>query len=112
MSTISDISLTNSRRSDFPDFSNSNSSSIDLSKWSSIHFLFLPVITSISSIPDSIASSIIYWIVGLSTIGSISLGCAFVAGKNLVPSPAAGIIAFLTFIFYRPLIKDLINSSY
>jgi hypothetical protein len=37
--------------------------------------------------------------VGLSTIGSISFGCAFVAGKNLVPSPAAGIIAFLTFTF-------------
>ena len=36
-----------------------------------------------------------YCSVGLSTIGSISFGCAFVAGKNLVPRPAAGIIAFL-----------------
>jgi hypothetical protein len=27
---------------------------------------------------------------GLSTIGSISLGWALVAGKNRVPSPAAG----------------------
>ena len=40
----------------------------------------------------------IYWIVGISTIGSISLAIAFVAGRNLVPNPAAGIIAFLTFI--------------
>ena len=48
--------------------------------------------------PDATASSIIYWIVGLSTIGSISLGWAFVAGKNLVPRPAAGIIAFLIFL--------------
>jgi hypothetical protein len=35
---------------------------------------------------------------GLSTRGSISFGCAFVAGRNRVPSPAAGITAFLTFI--------------
>jgi len=41
--------------------------------------------------------------VGLSTIGSISLGCALVAGRNLVPSPAAGMIAFLTFILYPPI---------
>jgi hypothetical protein len=27
---------------------------------------------------------------GLSTIGSISLGLAFVTGKNLVPRPATG----------------------
>src|SRR5699024_4774460 len=49
----------------------------------------------ISSIPDFTASSTRYSIVGLSTIGSISFGMAFVAGKNLVPMPAAGIIAFL-----------------
>jgi hypothetical protein len=30
---------------------------------------------------------------GLSTTGNISLGIAFVAGKNLVPSPAAGMTA-------------------
>lgn len=35
--------------------------------------------------------------VGLSTIGNISFGIAFVAGKKRVPKPAAGIIAFLTF---------------
>ena len=74
MSTIPDISLTSSKSSSFPAFSNSISNSIDLSKWSSIHFLFLPVTIRISSIPDATASSIIYCIVGLSTIGSISLG--------------------------------------
>jgi hypothetical protein len=30
-------------------------------------------------------------------IGSISFGIALVAGKNLVPNPAAGMIAFRTF---------------
>jgi hypothetical protein len=48
-----------------------------------------------SSIPLRIASSTAYWIIGLSTIGSISFGDAFVAGKKRVPSPAAGNIAFL-----------------
>ncbi len=36
--------------------------------------------------------------VGLSTIGSISLAIALVAGKKRVPKPAAGITAFLTFM--------------
>ena len=58
----------------------------------------LELVRDISDMVDAIASSIIYCIVGLSTIGNISFGCAFVAGKNLVPNPAAGIIAFLTFI--------------
>src|SRR5207302_1530066 len=35
---------------------------------------------------------------GLSTIGSISLGCALVAGKNRVPRPAAGKTALRTLI--------------
>ena len=39
-----------------------------------LHFLLLPVIISISSIPEATASSIIYCNVGLSTIGSISFG--------------------------------------
>jgi hypothetical protein len=34
---------------------------------------------------------------GLSMIGSISLGIALVWGKNLVPKPAAGIIALRIF---------------
>src|SRR5690348_9868149 len=48
------------------------------------------------SIPLAIASSTPYWIVGLSTSGSISLGCALVTGKKRVPRPAAGKMAFLT----------------
>src|SRR5882757_4411070 len=38
---------------------------------------------------------------GLSTMGSISLGCALVAGRKRVPSPAAGKTALRTFIFMR-----------
>jgi hypothetical protein len=45
-------------------------------------------------IPEAAASSTMYWIAGLSTRGSISFGWAFVAGRNLVPNPAAGITAF------------------
>src|SRR3981189_1761845 len=37
--------------------------------------------------------------IGLSTSGSISLGCALVAGKKRVPRPAAGKTALRTFIF-------------
>jgi hypothetical protein len=40
--------------------------------------------------PADKASSTAYWIRGLSTTGSISLGLALVAGKNLVPRPATG----------------------
>ena len=36
-------------------------------------------------------------------IGNISFGKALVAGRNLVPYPAAGIIAFLTFFIYSPM---------
>src|SRR5215467_8071638 len=46
--------------------------------------------------PDATASSTTYWMVGLSTSGSISFGCALVAGRNRVPRPAAGNTAFLT----------------
>ena len=46
--------------------------------------------------PAARASSTTYWIAGLSTIGSISFGCAFVAGSNRVPSPAAGMTALRT----------------
>ena len=98
MFTISDMDLTSSRRSYFSFDSSSSSSSMDLSKWSSMARLFLPVIMSMSVMPLFTASSMMYWIVGLSTIGSISLGCALVAGRNLVPSPAAGITALVIFI--------------
>ena len=46
--------------------------------------------------PARTASSTTYWIAGLSTTGSISLGWALVAGRNRVPSPAAGITAVVT----------------
>src|ERR1044072_926691 len=46
--------------------------------------------------PDDIASSTAYWMIGLSTSGSISFGCAFVAGRKRVPQPAAGKTAFRT----------------
>jgi hypothetical protein len=39
------------------------------------------------SIPDAIASSTPYWMMGLSTSASISLGITLVAGKNRVPNP-------------------------
>src|SRR5713226_6204164 len=48
--------------------------------------------------PECLASSTPYWINGLSTSGSISLGIALVAGKNRVPSPAAGNTALRTFL--------------
>src|SRR5437879_1205231 len=51
-----------------------------------------------SSIPARTASSTTYWIAGLSTIGSISLASDLVAGRNRVPSPAAGMTAFFTFM--------------
>jgi len=51
----------------------------------------------ISSQPILIASSTSICITGLSTMGNISFGKAFVAGKNLVPAQAAGITHFLIF---------------
>ena len=50
----------------------------------------------ICSIPAATASSTAYWMIGLSTSGSISLGCAFVAGRKRVPQPAAGKTALRT----------------
>ena len=52
----------------------------------------------ISVIPERTHSSTTYWIVGVSTIGSISLGCDLVAGRNRVPNPAAGMTALVTFM--------------
>src|SRR5206468_5631485 len=53
---------------------------------------------TISLSPDATASSITYCIVGLSTSGSVFFGCALVAGRKRVPSPAAGNAALRTFI--------------
>ena len=91
------VSLTNFNKSVLPFCSKLYSNSKFESKWSSIERFDLPVTTKISSIPDLRASSTINWMVGLSTIGNISLAKALVAGKKRVPSPAAGMIAFLTF---------------
>src|SRR5215218_6965022 len=65
--------------------------------WSSRVRFPRPVTMRMSRIPEATASSTTYWIVGLSTMGSISLGWALVAGRNRVPSPAAGMTAFATF---------------
>ena len=46
--------------------------------------------------PARTASSTTYWMAGLSTTGSISLGCALVAGRKRVPRPAAGMTALVT----------------
>src|SRR5437660_12603578 len=51
--------------------------------------------------PAATASSMTYWMIGLSTSGSISFGCALVAGRKRVPSPAAGRTALRTL---RPLL--------
>src|SRR5437660_11609098 len=58
--------------------------------------LLRPVMSSTSSRPAATASSTTYWIAGLSTTGSISFGVALVAGRNLVPRPAAGMTALVT----------------
>src|ERR1039458_4980916 len=50
--------------------------------------------------PEAMASSTPYWMMGLSTKGSISLGWALVAGRKRVPRPAAGNTALQTFIFF------------
>src|SRR6476646_511467 len=65
-----------------------------------------PVTMMIWSQPAAKASSTPYWIKGLSTRGSISLGWALVAGRKRVPSPAAGktalrTFAFISYLFYR-----------
>src|SRR5215203_6142029 len=59
-------------------------------------FLPRPVTRMMLSTPDATASSTPYWMIGLSTSGSISLGCALVAGRNRVPHPAAGKTALRT----------------
>src|SRR6266496_2361657 len=60
-----------------------------------------PVIMMIWSHPAAMASSTPYWMMGLSTMGNISLGWALVAGRKRVPSPAAGKTALRTFIFMQ-----------
>src|SRR5215471_7520594 len=52
--------------------------------------LLRPVMKIMSVMPAAAASSTAYWISGLSTTGSISLGLAFVTGRNRLPRPATG----------------------
>ena len=85
----------------------SSSSSKATSKWSSIARFPRPVTSTTSSMPDATASSTTYWMSGLSTSGSISLGDALVAGRNRVPSPAAGKTAFGDPAFWHNEIKHL-----
>src|SRR5690349_3562656 len=49
-----------------------------------------PVMNTRRRAPASRASSTAYWMSGLSTMGSISLGLALVAGRKRVPLPATG----------------------
>src|SRR5512139_648163 len=51
--------------------------------------------------PAARASSVAYWISGLSTTGSISLGLALVAGRKRVPNPATGKTALVIFFMDR-----------
>src|SRR4030081_3653328 len=55
-----------------------------------------PVMNTRRRAPAALASSIAYWISGLSTTGSISFGIALVAGRKRVPSPATGNTALRT----------------
>src|SRR5260370_2661027 len=61
-----------------------------------------PVMKMRSVMPAATASSTAYWMSGLSTIGSISLGEAFVAGRKRVPSPATGKTALVTLVMCAP----------
>src|SRR6516162_3578021 len=58
--------------------------------------LLRPVMKIMSVMPAAAASSTAYWINGLSTTGSISLGLAFVTGRKRLPRPATGNTALVT----------------
>ena len=58
--------------------------------------------------PERTASSTRYWMAGLSTMGSIPLGIALVAGSTRVPRPAAGMTALVIFFMIQtPLVYSL-----
>ena len=59
----------------------------------------LPMTIRMSWMPAATASSTTYWMVGVSTMGNISLGCDFAAGRKRVPKPAAGMMA-LRIVFF------------
>ena len=64
-------------------------------KWSSMAFFSRLLTITTSSAPEARPSSTTYWMAGRSTTSSISLGWALVAGRKRVPSPAAGMSAFI-----------------
>src|SRR6266540_5134403 len=100
---MSEISRTSFSSSNLPLASRKCSSSKERSKWSTMACLPRPMMMMMSVSPAWTASSTTYWIAGLSRRGSISLGWALVAGRNRVPSPAAGMTAFRTFVIAPPL---------
>src|SRR5271170_2934769 len=65
-----------------------------------------PVMNTRRRAPAASASSTAYWISGLSTTGSISLGLALVAGKKRVPRPATGNTAVRIIDFELILIRN------
>ncbi len=69
-----------------------------MSKWSTIESLPRAQTRITSRTPAATASATMYWIVGMSTMGRSSFGTALVAGRNRVPSPAAGITALRIFL--------------
>ena len=64
-----------------------------------------------SLIPAARASSIVYWMSGLSTSGRIYFGTDLVAGRNLVPNPATGSTALVTLFAITPPTCLLIKTS-
>src|ERR1700741_363831 len=62
--------------------------------------LLRPVMKIILVRPAATASSTAYWISGLSTMGSISFGCALVAGRKRLPKPATGNTALVIFVIF------------
>src|ERR1700685_4531034 len=70
-----------------------------------------PVMKTSRRAPAASASSTAYWMSGLSTTGSISLGLALVAGRNRVPRPATGNTAVRITDFIRRSLTRSIDQS-
>src|SRR5580698_5206768 len=66
-----------------------------------------PVMNTRRRAPAASASSTAYWMSGLSTTGSISLGLALVAGRKRVPRPATGNTALVITFMYPSWFKQL-----
>src|SRR5258708_2328097 len=83
-------------------------------------FLPRPVTMMMLVRPAATASSMTYWMIGLSTRGSISFGWALVAGRKRVPRPAAGNTAFRILVmsigmlpqgFRQPAVAGVLSSA-